>query len=149
MKCNDQWLFFAGPQRKQMVVASAEDGGLAWTHPHGNLQLVLREDAIYAAGPTTTGLRLDYATGQKLSSLPTRRACTRATGCVDSIFYRTSGGTVRVMTETNTAQHIAPMRPPCQDGVIVSNGAPLLGSVDVRGVNSRCTATLVWRRRAR
>ena len=122
MKCNQQYLFFAGPQRKQLVVASADDGTLAWTHPHGNLQLVLREDAIFAAGPRTTGVRLDYETGAKLSTLPTRRACTRATGCADSIFYRTSGGTVRVMTEQNTAQHIAPMRPPCQDGVIVSNG---------------------------
>ncbi len=27
-----------------------------------------------------------------------------------------------MLTETNTAQHIAPMRPPCQDGVLVSNG---------------------------
>ena len=72
--------------------------------------------------PETTGLKLDYATGEKLASLPTRRACTRATGCADSIFYRTSGGTVRVLTETNSAQHIAPMRPPCQDGVLVSNG---------------------------
>jgi outer membrane protein assembly factor BamB len=105
-----------------MTVASAEDGKLVWTHPNGNLQLVLRSDAIYAAGPKTTGVRLDYATGKKLGSLPTRRACTRATGCADSIFYRTSGGTVRVLTASNTAEHIAPMRPPCQDGVIVSNG---------------------------
>ena len=51
MKCNDQYLFFAGPQRAQMVVASAEDGKLLWTHEHGNLQLVLRDDGIYAAGP--------------------------------------------------------------------------------------------------
>lgn len=122
MKCNDQYLFFAGPQRKQMVVASAQDGRLAWTHPDGNLQLVLRQDAIYAAGPQSTGVRLDYSTGSRLGTLPTRRACTRATGCLDSVFYRTTGGTVRVMTETNTEQHIAPMRPPCQDGVLVSNG---------------------------
>ncbi len=122
MKCNNEYVFFAGPQRNRFVVASAHDGKLAWTHPHGNLQLVLRDDAIYAAGPDTTGQRLDYATGELLSSLPTRRACTRATGCVDSIFYRTTGGTVRVMTEDNTAEHISPMRPPCQDGVIVSNG---------------------------
>jgi outer membrane protein assembly factor BamB len=122
MKCNDQYVFFAGPQRNRLVVASAQDGKLAWTHPTGNLQLLLREDAIYAAGPNTTGQRLDYATGELLSSLPTRRACTRATGCVDSVFYRTSGGTVRVMTEDNTAEHISPMRPPCQDGVIISNG---------------------------
>jgi outer membrane protein assembly factor BamB len=122
IKCNDDYVFFAGPQRNQLAVASAEDGKLAWTHPAGNLQLVLRDDGVYAAGPTTTGVRLDYATGAILSTLPTRRACTRATGCADSIFYRTSGGTVRVMTQSNTAEHIAPMRPPCQDGVIVSNG---------------------------
>ena len=122
MKCNNEYLFFAGPQREKMVVASTKDGSFAWSYPHGNLQLVLRDDAIYAAGPKTTGVRLDYATGQQLSTLPTRRACTRATGCADSIFYRTSGGTVRVMTEKNTAEHISPMRPPCQDGVIVSNG---------------------------
>ena len=122
MKCNEDYIFFAGPQREKMVTASTKDGSLVWSYPHGNLQLVLRDDGIYAAGPTTTGVRLDYATGEQLGSLPTRRACTRATGCADSIFYRTSGGTVRVMTETQTAEHISPMRPPCQDGVIVSNG---------------------------
>ncbi len=123
MKCNDQYLFFAGPQRKRMVVASSLDGNLAWTHPVGNLQLVLRDDAIFAAGQQgTTGVRLDYTSGKILNEFPARRACTRATGCADSIFFRASGGTVRVMTYTNTAQHIAPMRPPCQDGVIVSNG---------------------------
>ncbi|MBI2480089.1 MAG: PQQ-binding-like beta-propeller repeat protein [Planctomycetia bacterium] len=123
MKCNDEYVFFAGPQRSRMVVASARDGKLVWTHPEGNLQLVLRKDAIYAAGPQgTNGARLDYATGAILDQFPARRACTRATGCVDSIFFRATGGTVRVMTETNTAQHIAPMRPPCQDGVLISNG---------------------------
>ena len=123
MKCTDDQVFFAGPQRKQMVVASAEDGNLAWTHPVGNLQLVLREDAVYAAGQQgTRGVKLAYNTGSVLTEFPARRACTRATGCADSIFFRASGGTVRVLTETNTAQHIAPMRPPCQDGVLISNG---------------------------
>lgn len=123
LKCDQKRVYFAGPQRKLMVVASAEDGSLQWTYPTGNLQLVLREDAIYAAGKQgTTGVRLDYEKGKVLSEFPARRACTRATGCIDSIFYRASGGTVRVFTESNTAHHIAPMRPPCQDGVIVSNG---------------------------
>ncbi|MCP4891534.1 MAG: hypothetical protein GY904_33695, partial [Planctomycetaceae bacterium] len=31
IKCDDNFLFFAGPQRSQMVVASAKDGSLAWT----------------------------------------------------------------------------------------------------------------------
>lgn len=123
MKCSDDYLLFAGPQRGKLVAASTKDGKLAWTFPVGNLQLVLRDDAIWAAGPQRTkGVRLDYKTGEVLAEFPARRACTRATGCADSIFYRASGGTVRVRTESNTAQHIAPMRPPCQDGVIVSNG---------------------------
>lgn len=123
LKCDDERLFFAGPQRERMVVAAANDGGLLWTHEAGNLQLVLREDAIWAAGPQNTfGRKLAYASGSVLEQFPARRACTRATGGVDSIFYRASGGTVRVFTETNTAHHIAPMRPPCQDGVLISNG---------------------------
>lgn len=128
MKCDDRYLFFAGPQRSKLVVASVEDGGLAWDHPDGNLQLVLRRNGIYAAGPKTTGLVLDYDSGKQLASLPARRACTRATGCADSLFYRTSGGTVRIVTEDSQSQHvrqvqhIAPMRPPCQDGVLISNG---------------------------
>ncbi|MFT5470377.1 MAG: outer membrane protein assembly factor BamB [Verrucomicrobiales bacterium] len=124
MKCTDDYLFFAGPQREQMVVASAKDGKLAWTYPRGNMQIVLRDDAVWAAGAQNSegGAVFDYATGNILKELPARRACTRATGCLDSIFFRASGGTVRVITETNTAQHIAPMRPPCQDGVLISNG---------------------------
>ena len=74
MKCTDKQIFFAGPQRSKLVAASAENGKLMWTFPHGNLQLVLRKDGIYAAGPSTTGIRLDYATGKKLSSLPERPA---------------------------------------------------------------------------
>lgn len=123
MKCSDRHIFFAGPQRKKMVVASAEDGSLQWTNDVGNLQLVLREDAVFAAGPqNTSGMQLDYDTGTVIASFPARRACTRATGCADSIFFRAHGGTVRLMTEDSRAEHIAPMRPPCQDGVLVSNG---------------------------
>ena len=56
------------------------------------------------------------------AELPMRRACTRATGSVDSVFFRAAEGTVRIDTATNQAHHIAPMRPPCQDGVIISDG---------------------------
>jgi len=129
MKCNDDYILFAGPQRRQLVVARAKDGKLLWQKPGGNLQLVLREDGFYAAGPRNgkgetyaMGAKYAYASGEVLANLPTRRACTRATGSVDSIFFRTPGGTVRVNTASNTAEHIAPMRPPCQDGVIISDG---------------------------
>ncbi len=126
MKCNDNFLLFAGPQRKKLVAASTTDGRLVWTRDGGNLQLILREEALYCAGAqnagNNAGLKLDYETGDELGRMPTRRACTRATGSIDSIFFRTSGGTVRFDIASNTAQHIAPMRPPCQDGVIISNG---------------------------
>ena len=129
VKCNDDLIFFAGPQRSKLVAASNKDGNLVWQKEHGNFQLVLREDAIYAVGPQLrtptiqeSGLKLAYDTGEVLGQLPMRRACTRATGSVDSVFYRASGGTVRIDTATNAANHIAPMRPPCQDGVIISDG---------------------------
>ncbi|MHC4750089.1 MAG: outer membrane protein assembly factor BamB family protein [Planctomycetota bacterium] len=122
IKCNDGYILFAGPQRNRLVVASAENGKLLWEKEGGNLQLVLQEDGFYAAGPQTTGAKYAYKDGKVLARLPNRRACTRATGSIDSIFFRTPGGTVRVETASNTAQHIAPMRPPCQDGVIISDG---------------------------
>jgi outer membrane protein assembly factor BamB len=147
LKCNDRYLFFAGPQRDRLVVAAAKDGKLAWQKRPGNLQLVLRDDAVYCAGPERlsssytvvyeadrvhatwlnqnapqkSGFKLAYDTGEELGLLPARRACTRATGTVDSIFYR-GAGTVRLDLASNTVRQIAPMRPPCQDGVIVSDG---------------------------
>ncbi len=117
-------LFFAGPQRQRLVVVSARDGKLLWQKGFGNYQLVLRDEGIYAAGPQTEdrGCVLDYRQGTVLARLPMRRACTRATGSVDSVFYRAPGGTTRIDVATGTAQHIAPMRPPCHDGVIIANG---------------------------
>ena len=126
IKCNDDYIFFAGPQRSQMVIASAEDGKLLWHKKHGNYQLVLRDDGFYAAAPLIDAsgptVKMAYGTWEVLFELPKRRACTRATGSVDSVFFRAPGGTVRVDDATGAARHIAPMRPPCQDGVIISEG---------------------------
>jgi outer membrane protein assembly factor BamB len=135
IKAAAEQLLFAGPQRSRLVAASTRDGRLLWQKEHGNFQLVLRPDAIYAAGPQVagapgvpdTGYKLDYATGDVLGQLPMRRACTRATGTLDSIFFRASGGTVRIDVASGHANHIAPMRPPCQDGVIISDGNLLWG----------------------
>ncbi len=125
IKCSDNEIFFAGPVRPNLVCASTKDGRLLWQKKDGgNVQLVLREDGVYAAGAQRSqgGMVLDYATGNVKSEMPWRRACTRATGSIDSVFFRASGGTVRMDVPSNTAQHIAPMRPPCQDGVIISDG---------------------------
>lgn len=122
LKTTTDHLIFAGPQRPNLVVARTEDGKLLWHKKDGNLQVVLRKDAFFTASREGIGAKMSYDKGEVLAKLPNRRACTRATGSIDSIFYRTPGGTVRYDTVSNTAQHIAPMRPPCQDGVIISNG---------------------------
>jgi outer membrane protein assembly factor BamB len=130
IKCNDRFLFFAGPQRNRLVAARSADGTLAWQREPGNLLLVLRDDAIYAAGPQGTGpssdpesgVKLAYETGEVLGRLAMRRACTRATGSLDSIFFRAAEGTIRIDTAANTVHHLAPMRPPCQDGVVIADG---------------------------
>jgi outer membrane protein assembly factor BamB len=123
MKCNDKYLFLAGPQRPRLVAIHAGSGKLAWQREPGNLQLVLREDALYAFGQQNTkSFRVDYDTGKTLVEFKDRRACTRATGSIDSIFCRARDGTIRYDPSGNSVQHIAPMRPPCHDGVLISEG---------------------------
>jgi outer membrane protein assembly factor BamB len=121
LKCDHERVYFAGPQRPNLVVDSAADGKLLWQRPDGNFHLILHPDALYGigAGP---GFKADYADGRVLATYPNRRACTRATASVDAIFYRATGGTVRVDLASDIAQHMAPMRPPCLDGVVVANG---------------------------
>jgi outer membrane protein assembly factor BamB len=121
IKCDDKRVYFAGPQRPNLVVASAADGKLLWQRPDGNFHLVLYPDFLYAIG-AAPGFKADYATGQVLASYPNRRACTRATGSLDAVFYRAAEGTVRVDLSSDVAQHIAPMRPPCLEGVVVAHG---------------------------
>ncbi len=121
MKSTKDHILFAGPQRPNLVVARTEDGKLLWHKKDGNLQIVLQKDAFFTASREGIGAKMSYG-GDVLAKTPNRRACTRATGSIDSIFYRTPGGTVRYDTIKDTAQHIAPMRPPCQDGVVISNG---------------------------
>ncbi len=129
VKCNEKFLFFSGPRIPRVVAVSTEDGKLLWQkdvplNDAGSVHLVLREDALYAVGMggNEGGFSLEYDTGKILAPLPGRRACTVATGSVDSIFYRARGGTIRIDVATGAAEHIAPMRPPCYEGVIISGG---------------------------
>ncbi|MCH2376213.1 MAG: PQQ-binding-like beta-propeller repeat protein, partial [Planctomycetes bacterium] len=126
-KANDKGVFFAGPQRTSLVAISATDGGLLWHYPHGNFQLILRDDALYAMGRMQTSKKLDYLTGEILADLDCYRGnCTRATGTADSIFTRgyRHTGTMRLDLQSGAveARRIPLMRPACQDGVIVNEG---------------------------
>jgi len=124
-KCNEQAVYFAGPQRSQLVAVSAYNGKKMWSYADGNVQLVLREDGLYAMGRMSSSKKFDYLTGDVLAELQCFRGnCTRATGAVDSIFargYRHSG-TLRFDLDDATPRRIPAMRPACQDGVVIANG---------------------------
>jgi outer membrane protein assembly factor BamB len=131
MKAGDDALFFAGPQRERIVGASTKDGRLLWKRDGGNVQLVLRSDGLYALGEgrvnsVASSFKLDPLTGEVLATFPSRDRCTRATGCVDSIFTRGgNGGSTAVFDVTSSEPKmgvVSPMRPACQDGVVVSHG---------------------------
>lgn len=125
VKANDRGVYFAGPQRTKMVAVSAQDGSMLWSYPHGNFQLVLRDDALYAMGRMETSKKFDYLTGSVLADLQCYRGnCTRATATRNSIFTRgyRHTGTMQLDVASNEPHRIPLMRPACQDGVIVSNG---------------------------
>ena len=127
VKADDDAIYFAGPQRTNLVAMSAATGDLLWKHPHGNYQLILREDAVYAMGRTETSKKFDRTSGEILADLQCFRGnCTRATATVDSIFtrgYRHTGTQrVRLDDQQVTTSRIGLMRPACQDGVVVAHG---------------------------
>jgi outer membrane protein assembly factor BamB len=125
MKCSDEAIYFAGPQRPRLVAASTADGRLLWQLPHGNYQLVLRDEGLYAMGRTGPSRLVHPLTGEILTHLNCVRGnCTRATGTADSIICRghDHAGTLRLSVPDHQPRRIALMRPDCHDGVIAAGG---------------------------
>lgn len=125
LKCTPEALFFAGPQRQKLVTVSAETGQLLWSYPSGNMQLIVRNDGLYAMGRMETSKKFNPLTGEILADLQCFRGnCTRATGTADSIFTRgyRHTGTMRFDVASKQPQRIPAMRPACQDGVLAANG---------------------------
>ncbi len=128
-KCTDRAIYFAGPTRRRVVAASAENGKLLWDRAEGNYQLVVRPEAVYALGGARgdgPSLKLHPITGEVMAKFGARVACTRATANSESIFVRGGRGGSTTVYDIRSAQPqpdlISPMRPACQDGVIVANG---------------------------
>ncbi|MHC4889920.1 MAG: outer membrane protein assembly factor BamB family protein, partial [Planctomycetota bacterium] len=126
LQCSDKALYFAGPQIGKLLAVSTEDGSILWEDAYSNFQLVLRDDGLYGiSGQIDKKPSKKFAalTGEVLAEINNnRRACTRPTGSTDAIFYRASGGSVRLDVASNRTQWISPMRPPCHDGVTIANG---------------------------
>jgi outer membrane protein assembly factor BamB len=127
LKCSDKALYFAGPQVNKLLAVSAENGNVLWEHPYNNFQLILQDDGLYAlSGQNDEGnlsKKFDPLTGAVLADLVTaRRACSRPTGSMDSLFYRARGGSTRLDIADERQDWISPMRAQCHDGVTIANG---------------------------
>ncbi len=126
LQCSDKALYFAGPQIGKLLAVSTEDGSILWENSYSNFQLVLREDGLYGISGQIDkhpSKMFDPLTGRVLAEISTnRRACTRPTGSADAIFFRASGGSVRLDLASRRPGWISPMRPPCHDGVTIANG---------------------------
>jgi outer membrane protein assembly factor BamB len=131
VKCSNDALFFAGPTRKNLLGVSAKDGKLLWQMEGGNSQLVQRDEGLYVLGEgrineKVSSYLLEPLSGKVIARFPSRDRCTRATGCVDAIFTRGGkGGSTAVFQledDQPTVGLITPMRPACQDGVVVAHG---------------------------
>jgi outer membrane protein assembly factor BamB len=124
LKCTGKALYFAGPQRTKLVAASTADGRLLWTAEDGNVQVVIRDGSLYAMG-SWKGKRcrkFDAMTGRLLKRYGFARvSCTRATGSADSVFCR-GFATFRLDVADDQVRLVAPMRPPCNDGVLIAYG---------------------------
>ncbi len=130
-KATAKAVYFSGPQRKSIAAVSATDGKLLWQMAGGNSQIVIREDGVYALGEghrnmADSSVKVHPTTGEILARYPSRDRCTRATGSAQYIFTRGGqGGSTAVFDVTSTQPSkgvLSPMRPACQDGVVVAHG---------------------------
>ncbi len=133
-RCSDKALYLAGPQLTGLTALSAQDGSILWTNPYDNFQLILADNVLFgiSGGPWRTweddkggskSRKFEPLTGAVLASYDLmRRGCTRVTASADSLLFRAMGGSQRIDLATEQRQYLSPMRPPCFDGVIVSNG---------------------------
>ncbi len=126
VKAGEKALYYAGPQTSWLSAVSVEDGSLLWKRQVKNLQILLRDGALFIIGAEKTAgetKRLDPLTGEVLQTYDiSRRACTRVTGSADGILFRAYDGTTRLDVSSGKPQWINPMRPSCQVGVIPAAG---------------------------
>jgi outer membrane protein assembly factor BamB len=125
-RATERAVYFSGPTIGRLIAVNAATGDLLWTHPSNNYQLIARDEVVYGFRgqiDSDVSRAFDPWTGKVLAELVLgRRACALPTGCPDSIFFRASGGSVRLDVANNHFGLISPMRAQCQDGVTIANG---------------------------
>ena len=138
MSCSEKAVYFHGPHRRNLLAISAEDGSLLWEHAYRKpdekdplgwwntaYTLILQHGQLYGVGTAGDVSKVfDSQTGEVLGTFPGRRGCTRPTATVDSVLvpYRLNVNTLRYDLAIQTLESLQPLRGPCQDGIMISNG---------------------------
>ncbi|MHC4404153.1 MAG: outer membrane protein assembly factor BamB family protein, partial [Planctomycetota bacterium] len=126
LACDDERLYFAGPQRPNFIAVRQSDGKMLWKRPDGVRHVVAHPQGVFVVTDIRNKIksgRIDTSNGELLEELYPRRGCTRVTGSFDSLFLRARNGTIRQLLDgERSVNNIAPMRPPCHSGVIISDG---------------------------
>ncbi len=138
-----------GQTRMNVVAVSPEDGYLLWF----KRKVTNNPNALYVDGHLVLGIGpggdhvvVDPVSGEVVENLHFRkRACTRLTGCPDSLFVR-GEGLLRYDRRKKKVFIDGAARPGCNDGAIAANGLLYLGpwqcdcNLSLIGAVAKCSA---------
>jgi len=123
-------LVIQGQTRMNVIGISTGDGRLLWKKKKitNNPNAIYIDDKfILGVGKRGSHVVVDPVTGNEEENLNfIKRACTRLTGCSDSLFVR-GEGTLRYDRATKKVLVDGAARPACNDGAMPANGMLYLG----------------------
>lgn len=123
-------LVIQGQTRMNVIGVSTADGRLLWKKKKitNNPNAIYIDDKfILGVGKRGSHVVVDPVTGNEEENLNfLKRACTRLTGCSDSLFVR-GEGTLRYDREKKKVLVDGAARPACNDGAMPANGMLYLG----------------------
>jgi len=132
LHCDSKHLFLSGkgslggPSKGPACLClSTEDGSVVTDQFGRAVDTVVTDGGLFLIGSygrPEGSAKLEYGSWKVLGPIKGSTACTRATGSIDSIFHRASDGTVQVDIQSGRSFYMTTMRPPCTDGVVVSDG---------------------------
>jgi outer membrane protein assembly factor BamB len=131
-RASDGLVVLAGPQLKNTIGLSFDNGDLLWSSPVQSPHPFFHGDQLYVmprvASPSAVCQMVDPRTGKVVHqfSLGVIGSCTRVTVTPSQFFYRPGGGEGRTvyvnLADQKLADYEGVVRPGCFDGVVPANG---------------------------
>jgi outer membrane protein assembly factor BamB len=142
-------LIIQGQTRQNVVAVSTKDGYVLWTKrkiTNNPNAVFINGNIILGVGKRGSHVVVNPVTGEELEDLGfLKRACTRLTASVDSLFVR-GEGTLRYDLKSKRVMIDGTARPGCNDGALPANGMLYIGpwqcdcNLSIIGNLARCSA---------